>query len=103
MIRRPPRSKRTDTLFPYTTLFRSAVVEQRHDPLPPLPARRRRWGALARPDRDADRKRDRRMRTLLSGVPVRAVGRQDAGRGARGVADRDARRGLTPLLQTHLS
>src|SRR3546814_10804415 len=25
MIRRPPRSKRTDTLFPYTTLFRSAV------------------------------------------------------------------------------
>src|SRR3546814_18817432 len=24
MIRRPPRSKRTDTLFPYTTLFRSA-------------------------------------------------------------------------------
>src|SRR3546814_16896599 len=26
MIRRPPRSTRTDTLFPYTTLFRSAVV-----------------------------------------------------------------------------
>src|SRR3546814_21027212 len=25
-IRRPPRSTRTDTLFPYTTLFRSAVV-----------------------------------------------------------------------------
>src|SRR3546814_15875566 len=23
MIRRPPRSRRTDTLFPYTTLFRS--------------------------------------------------------------------------------
>src|SRR3546814_14251044 len=40
MIRRPPRSTRTDTLFPYTTLFRSAfeqahpiVVEHRH--LPP--------------------------------------------------------------------
>src|SRR3546814_4460578 len=30
MIRRPPRSTRTDTLFPYTTLFRSVVpVEQR--------------------------------------------------------------------------
>src|SRR3546814_1002414 len=28
MIRRPPRSTRTDTLFPYTTLFRS-------DPYPP--------------------------------------------------------------------
>src|SRR3546814_5377573 len=25
MIRRPPRSTRTDTLFPYTTLFRSIV------------------------------------------------------------------------------
>src|SRR3546814_18493799 len=25
MIRRPPRSTRTDTLFPYTTLFRSAM------------------------------------------------------------------------------
>src|SRR3546814_3931986 len=31
MIRRPPRSKRTDTLFPYTTLFRSAAVrDHRH-------------------------------------------------------------------------
>src|SRR3546814_1842505 len=28
MIRRPPRSTRTDTLFPYTTLFRSA--RERH-------------------------------------------------------------------------
>src|SRR3546814_19856255 len=26
MIRRPPRSTRTDTLFPYTTLFRSMFV-----------------------------------------------------------------------------
>src|SRR3546814_12716569 len=25
MIRRPPRSTRTDTLFPYTTLFRSTI------------------------------------------------------------------------------
>src|SRR3546814_19193548 len=32
MIRRPPRSTRTDTLFPYTTLFRSVemVVLPRH-------------------------------------------------------------------------
>src|SRR3546814_5319995 len=29
MIRRPPRSTRTDTLFPYTTLFRSAFPAQR--------------------------------------------------------------------------
>src|SRR3546814_11298236 len=27
MIRRPPRSTRTDTLFPYTTLFRSLRLE----------------------------------------------------------------------------
>src|SRR3546814_15387483 len=26
MIRRPPRSTRTDTLFPYTTLFRSNLI-----------------------------------------------------------------------------
>src|SRR3546814_10746993 len=31
MIRRPPRSTRTDTLFPYTTLFRS--IGQLLDPL----------------------------------------------------------------------
>src|SRR3546814_8121563 len=28
MIRRPPRSTRTDTLFPYTTLFRSQLFER---------------------------------------------------------------------------
>src|SRR3546814_1413984 len=30
MIRRPPRSTRTDTLFPYTTLFRSLDLLARH-------------------------------------------------------------------------
>src|SRR3546814_3771518 len=29
MTRRPPRSTRTDTLFPYTTLFRSHIVDAR--------------------------------------------------------------------------
>src|SRR3546814_9935827 len=29
MIRRPPRSTRTDTLFPYTTLFRSDQMDDR--------------------------------------------------------------------------
>src|SRR3546814_6788296 len=42
MIRRPPRSTRTDTLFPYTTLFRSA---RRRRPAPP--PRRSPWGAPA--------------------------------------------------------
>src|SRR3546814_14804775 len=30
MIRRPPRSTRTDTLFPYTTLFRSGLQRLEH-------------------------------------------------------------------------
>src|SRR3546814_11692447 len=32
MIRRPPRSTRTDTLFPYTTLFRSSAPACRRRP-----------------------------------------------------------------------
>src|SRR3546814_9695619 len=32
MIRRPPRSTRTDTHFPYTTLFRSAHLFDERDP-----------------------------------------------------------------------
>src|SRR3546814_14278176 len=42
MIRRPPRSTRTDTLFPYTTLFRSIklqLVGKRLDPLSKVPLR----------------------------------------------------------------
>src|SRR3546814_1141096 len=36
MLRRPPRSTRTDTLFPYTTLFRSQAIDdgaELHGPL----------------------------------------------------------------------
>src|SRR3546814_6245383 len=37
MIRRPPRSTRTDTLFPYTTLFRSVAQRvDRHQAVHPL-------------------------------------------------------------------
>src|SRR3546814_16328896 len=36
MIRRPPRSTRTDTLFPYTTLFRSVESPRSSDELPAL-------------------------------------------------------------------
>src|SRR3546814_5371742 len=35
MIRRTPRSTRTDTLFPYTTLFRSVGLADHMDALPP--------------------------------------------------------------------
>src|SRR3546814_15693435 len=41
MIRRPPRSTRTDTLFPYTTLFRSSHPPRRVQgvPIPIEPTR----------------------------------------------------------------
>src|SRR3546814_4724485 len=47
MIRRPPRSTRTDTLFPYTTLFRSVQVRIGSQTLESLVHRRmhgRRYG-----------------------------------------------------------
>src|SRR3546814_7791335 len=57
MIRRPPRSTRTDTLFPYTTLFRSVQARRAMghgvlahldpDPAPPHLVRHRRGGAGA--------------------------------------------------------
>src|SRR3546814_9697444 len=38
MLRRPPRATRTDTLFPYTTLFRSQILAYRHPGHRPVPA-----------------------------------------------------------------
>src|SRR3546814_6049392 len=38
MIRRPPRSTRTDTLFPYTTLFRSSGATAARPTARPRPA-----------------------------------------------------------------
>src|SRR3546814_1524021 len=56
MIRRPPRSTRTYTLFPYTTLFRSYRPSWRDGPdplwrLPPLSCLRPQDGAAAQPAR----------------------------------------------------
>src|SRR3546814_7328219 len=56
MLRRPPRSTRTDTLFPYTTLFRSLGLDALR--LEPAARRRRIFGrdadmALAEPRRRA--------------------------------------------------
>src|SRR3546814_1789069 len=60
MIRRPPRSTRTDTLFPYTTLFRSSdwlgPTGRRY--FPDFAARSRYtagcWRVRARPDRSEE-------------------------------------------------
>src|SRR3546814_182340 len=56
MIRRPPRSHRTDTLFPYTTLFRSIVCITGHGDIPSS-VRAIKGGAvdfLTKPFSDAD-------------------------------------------------
>src|SRR3546814_1391152 len=57
MIRRPPRSTRTDTLFPYTTLFRSTVY---------LPADE----AVLRREFSEYTLRDSDLKTLLSGAKL---------------------------------
>src|SRR3546814_1701477 len=44
MIRRPPRSTRTDTLFPYTTLFRSIFLPNERAVEPQITAIYRRFG-----------------------------------------------------------
>src|SRR3546814_7666182 len=79
MIRRPPRSTRTDTLFPYTTLFRSADV--RH-----LRRGHRLWPRQDRPAATTVFCRE--------GVDLAAVGRPGADGGA-------ARRLGRPALRPH--
>src|SRR3546814_3192978 len=60
MIRRPPRSTRTYTLFPYTTLFRSAAG--RAAPRAAQPRRRCDGGARLRRSGRRDRHPQRRRR-----------------------------------------
>src|SRR3546814_12415870 len=78
MIRRPPRSTRTDTLFPYTTLFRSGQRRLRargggHRALQDRPAspalgkpELRRRPARRRGIRAGDRREDRKSTRLNS-------------------------------------
>src|SRR3546814_14772998 len=71
MVRRPPRSTRTDTLFPYTTLFRSepprdgAALRLGH---PRVAARRRRVPHL-RPRRSRRGRQMVRLRLSRSRTP----------------------------------
>src|SRR3546814_9236466 len=66
MIRRPPRSTRTDTLFPYTTLFRSARA------LLPEDGQRRRRAMVD--DMDVGNLMRRRDQVVHKGRPERRAG-----------------------------
>src|SRR3546814_19999656 len=70
MIRLPPRSTRTDTLFPYTTLFRSIVT---------VPA-----DQIVAPG-EADHRRPFLHARLRIGVPARQIAAVDLDRPAFGV------------------
>src|SRR3546814_14462877 len=83
MIRRPPRSTRTDTLFPYTTLFRS---QERTAAIADIAHRRiKRVGAKLPTDRTSP------GRTRLRGPPPRSVRRAQDHRRAQKGNERDAR------------
>src|SRR3546814_17051446 len=91
MIRRPPRSTRTDTLFPYTTLFLS---QRRH---PPPGAQR---GVRPRHVRSgAAHQRARRIRRLTGGLPTPAGGRRRGDRQHRLALRQDVREVQRRLLR----
>src|SRR3546814_16604520 len=104
MIRRPPRSTRTDTLFPYTTLFRSRL--RPGDPPPPPHAaldrrrchrRRQPHGRLLAPPPPAARRRLERHRQR--GRPdhhhqPRRPNPRESSRPPRGLAEPATRSGL---------
>src|SRR3546814_8147218 len=97
MIRRPPRSTRTDTLFPYTTLFRSVAD-----------AARRGRPALCQPAQHRSRRAAARRHLWLYVGTVRARS-QGQSRRDRSVADfgwrqqshQRSRLGLSPLSAAH--
>src|SRR3546814_8284600 len=67
MIRRPPRSTRTDTLFPYTTLFRSVRADALEQPRQIVRRQIRQRAAVERPldHRSVDRADRRGMEGRL--------------------------------------
>src|SRR3546814_11422640 len=73
MLRRPPRSTRTDTLFPYTTLFRSSRLSWRHGCL---------YGGedavVPRGGRRGWHRRDLERRSVVAGGRARSKGARSA-------------------------
>src|SRR3546814_11881578 len=72
MIRRPPRSTRTDTLFPYTTLFRSSLARAcaAHQIKSGSASTERRFINLLDADREQLPHRLRQMLALLGEQPI---------------------------------
>src|SRR5256886_8340085 len=77
MIRRPPRS----TLFPYTTLFRSSLVQVRRGHLPPDSLRRRARRALAGTERRPAVPHGARLARMTKPLEVEGLGYDLPGRG----------------------
>src|SRR3546814_8825885 len=88
MIRRPPRSTRTDTLFPYTTLFRS--YRGQHQGYGPCPSCRRTRSPRPDPSRSDQDRREQLSRGVGSLLRVGPYSYRSASR------DWSARRGLRP-------
>src|SRR3546814_631346 len=97
-IRRPPRSSRTDTIFPYTTLFRSAA-KSRHAAQTARSAlrssgRRARVWAAFRSSPERERAERARRNPVLQPRRRPVVSRPEAGR--RGLRDRYRFRSYRP-------
>src|SRR3546814_4220825 len=76
MIRRPPRSTRTDTLFPYTTLFRSAA-DSDHQRKRQATTNYRRSSAMARTTLFDKSRRSSVIRQPVGSRPDIAVNRSE--------------------------
>src|SRR3546814_2840378 len=107
MIRRPPRSTRTDTLFPYTTLFRSRAARRRRC------GRRRNPPATAKPPRSEEHTSELqslmrisyavfclKKKTLIVSLPPKTNGRKPTDKQNVQKMTKIARR-IQPLKKSH--
>src|SRR3546814_7573547 len=102
MIRRPPRSTRTDTLFPYTTLFRSVDRGDTDAPEPPVDQPVLGVEQIPPDQRDRDQRghHRREIDRAEEAAPARHPG-IDEQRGAERQRDRERDRKSTRLNSSH--
>src|SRR3546814_278163 len=94
MIRRPPRSTLTDTLFPYTTLFRSRLMEHLRQGIPDIADK-----GLVRPQEEMQRFL-RPEGTAFENVADRRIGGDAKRLGLQQVADMVGAVGALSVLAT---